>query len=118
MGVSNKNYQQKYFLNMVEKNNRHNKGPWISQTKKSLVIKLLNFNGRSIAFQIAVPDLDNLPNLMTNFNQLVLREFIIEKIFVCFDVPLSKINSIQAQQIDVENYLTAKKINSPYQNFN
>ena len=68
---------------MVEKNNRYNKGPWISQTKKSLVIKLLNFNGRSIAFQIAVPDLYNLPNLMTNFNQLVLREFVIEKIFVC-----------------------------------
>ena len=56
---------------------------------------------------------------MTNFNQLVLREFVIEKIFVCIDLPLSKINSIQAQQIDVENYLTATKISSPYQqNFN
>lgn len=45
-----KSYSQKYFLNMVEKNNRHGYGPWLSQTKNSLVVKLLNFNGRSIAF--------------------------------------------------------------------
>ena len=41
---------QKYFLNQIEKNNNVGKGPWVTQTKQSLLVKLLNFNGKSIAF--------------------------------------------------------------------
>ena len=35
--------------------------------------------------------MDNLPNLenmMTNFNQIVIQEAIINKLFFCFDLPL------------------------------
>lgn len=59
--------------------------------------------------QIGVPNLNNLPNLLTNFNQLVLQEFEIQKVFFCFDMPLTKINKVQAQSInDLDNYLMAK----------
>ena len=76
-----------------------------------MLIKLLNFQGRSIGFQIAMPQLDNLPNQMSNFNQLVLQELEIEKIFICFDMPLSRINKPQASSIDdLDNYLIAKSI--------
>ena len=60
-----------------------------------------------------MPELDNLPDLMSNFNQIVLQEFVIEKLFICFDMPLSILNKHQAQQInDLENYLMAKSIQS------
>lgn len=77
------------------------------------MVKLIHFQGKSVAFQIGVDRLGNLPNLMTNFNQLVLQEFVIQKIFICFDMPLSTINKVQAQSInDLDNYLMAKSIKS------
>lgn len=46
---------------------------------------------------------------MSNFNQLVLQEFEIEKILICLDLPLSRINKIQAQNInDLDDYLIAR----------
>ena len=60
-----------------------------------------------------MPELDKLPDLMSNFNQIVLQEFVIEKLYICFDMPLSVLNKHQAQQInDLENYLMAKSIQS------
>lgn len=55
-------------------------------------MKIVNFGGRSLAVQIGMPSLNNLPNLMSNFNQLVLQEFEIQKFFMCFDLPLSRMN--------------------------
>ena len=64
--------------------------------------------------QIKVTDLCDLPGLMTNFNQLVLREFEIQKIFMCFDLPLSTLNWPQAESInDLDNYLLAKSLATP-----
>jgi hypothetical protein len=38
-----------------------------------------------------------------------MQEFKILKMFVCFDLPLSSLNRIQAEQIsDLDNYLVAK----------
>jgi hypothetical protein len=31
---------------------------------------------------------------MSNFNQIVLQDFIIDKFFICFDMPLSNINKL------------------------
>jgi hypothetical protein len=43
---------------------------------------------------------------------LVLQEFEIQKVFFCFDLPLAKINKVQAQAInDLDNYLMAKSYN-------
>jgi len=81
-------------MNQVQKMNANNRGPWVTQTKQTLIIKLVNYQGKSIGLQIAVPQLCNLPNLMTNFNQLVLQEFEIQKLFVCFDMPLSILNKV------------------------
>ena len=109
--LNNPEKSLKFFLNQIEHNNKHGRGPWVTQTKQSLLVKLLNFNGKSIAFQLRIPQLHNLRNQMSNFNQLVLQEFEIEKIFICIDLPLSRINKIQAQNInDLDDYLIAKQI--------
>ena len=82
--------------------------------KDTIIIKLLNFSNRSLAMQIRVPDLCDLPGLMTNFNQLVLREFEILKMYMCFDLPLTTLNRIQAESIsDLDNYLLAKSLATP-----
>ena len=57
----------KFFLNQIDKLNKSARGPWITLHKNTLLIKLLNFGGKSIAMQIAIPKLNDLPNLMTNF---------------------------------------------------
>lgn len=60
-----------------------------------------------------MPKLCELPNLMTNFNQLVLQDFEIQKLYVCFDLPLSSLNRVQAESInDLDNYLMAKSLHS------
>ena len=51
---------QKYFLNSISKNNLVGIGPWVTKTKRSLLIKILNYNGKSVALQISIPDLNNL----------------------------------------------------------
>ena len=84
----------KFYLNQLEKLNKQNKGPWVTLDKDTILIKLLNFSNRSLAMQIRVPDLCELPSLMTNFNQLVLREFEIQKLYICFDLPLTTLNRI------------------------
>jgi hypothetical protein len=86
----------KFYLNNITKLNKNNQGPWITQTKKSILVKLCNYQDKSIAIQISMPELDNLPDLMSNFNQIVLQEFVIEKLFICFDMPLSALNKHQA----------------------
>lgn len=86
----------KFYLNNITKLNKNNQGPWITQTKKSIIVKLCNYQDKSIAIQISMPELDNLPDLMSNFNQIVLQEFVIEKLFICFDMPLSILNKHQA----------------------
>jgi len=52
----------------VEKLNKSRLGPWITKSKKTIVVKLLNLMGKSVAIEIAIPKLYDLPNLMTNFN--------------------------------------------------
>jgi len=103
---------QKFYLNKIEALNKEkNKGPWITSMKKQLIFKIIEFRGKSVAIQIKVPDLNNLPNLMTNFNQLVLQEFEMTKIFICFDLPMSQINRVQAQTInDLDQYLMTKSL--------
>ena len=55
--------------------------------------------------------MEKLPDLMSNFNQIVLQEFVIEKFFICFDMPLSILNKYQAQSInDLERYLKAESL--------
>ena len=41
--------QQKYFLNSVAKNNGLGFGPWVTKTKRSLLVKIMNFAGKSMA---------------------------------------------------------------------
>jgi len=107
---------QKFYLNQVERLNKQGLGPWVTRTKTTLLIKLLNFQNKSVGMQIEVPKLCELPNLMTNFNQLVMQEFKITKIFVCFDLPLSSLNRLQAESIhDLDNYLMAKSLQSSLQ---
>ena len=93
--------------------NKMGKGPWVSTTKRTLLVKLQNFNDKSVAIQIRVPDLKNRPNMMTNFNQLVIQEFEFLKLYVCFDLPLSTLNRSQAENInDLENFLVARSLYS------
>lgn len=71
----------------------------------------MNFNNRSVALQIEVPNLKELPSIMNNFNQLVMAEYKILKMFICFDMPLSILNRIQVESIsDLDNYLMAKSM--------
>lgn len=103
--------QMKFYLNQIAKLNKQNQGPFVTLKKQTLVVKLMNFNNRSVALQIEVPHLCDLPSIMNNFNQLVMQEFKILKFFICFDMPLSCLNRIQAESIsDLDNYLMAKSI--------
>lgn len=58
-----------------------------------------------------MPDLKDIRHSMTGFNQLVFKNFKIQKFFVSLDLPLSRINNVQAQNIaDLDRYLVAKAI--------
>lgn len=110
-GKSDPEKEMKYYLNQIGKLNKQNQGPFVTLKKQTLVVKLLNFNSRSVALQIEVPHLCDLPSIMNNFNQLVMQEFKILKFYICFDLPLSCLNRIQAETIgDLDNYLMAKSI--------
>ena len=45
---------------------------------------------KSIAFEVDYANLPNVENFLTNFNRLVLQNGIVNKIQVCFDLPVSK----------------------------
>lgn len=46
---------QKFYMNQVKRQNAHKLGPWLTQTKQTLMVKLVNYQGKSIGLQIAVP---------------------------------------------------------------
>jgi len=106
----------KFYLNQLEKLNKQSLGPFVTTLKDTLVIKLVNFSGKSVAMQLRVPNLCELPGLMTNFNQLVMQEFEILKLYVCFDMPLTSLNRVQAESInDLDNYLMATSLQGSIQ---
>lgn len=41
---------EKFFLNQIDRLNNNQKGPWITKTKKSIIVKLIHFQGKSVAF--------------------------------------------------------------------
>lgn len=49
---------------------------------------MMNIN-KSIGIEINFDNLDNIENFLTNFNQIVIQQGLINKFFFCFDLPLS-----------------------------
>lgn len=43
---------------------------------------------KSIGFELRMDSLSNLEMMMTNFNQIVLQNGVLNKYFVCFDLPV------------------------------
>lgn len=101
----------KFYLNQIERLNKQGQGPFVNQTKRTLLVKLVNFQGKSVALLVEVPRLCELPSIMNNFNQLVMQEFKILKMYVCFDLPLSTLNRVQAEQIsDLDDFLRVESL--------
>lgn len=46
-----------------------------------------------MGFQIAMDTLPNIDSMMTNFNQIVLRNGVINKYFFCFDLPIAQMQA-------------------------
>lgn len=74
-------------------------------------MKLVNYQGKSVGLLVEVPRLCELPSIMNNFNQLVMQGFKILKMYVCFDLPLSTLNRVQAEQIsDLDDFLRVESL--------
>jgi len=39
----------KFYLNQIDKLNKQNLGPFVTKSKNTIIIKLVNYNGRSVA---------------------------------------------------------------------
>lgn len=44
---------------------------------------------RSVGVEVTYHNLPNIEGFLTNFNQLVLQSGVINKLYFCFDLPLS-----------------------------
>jgi hypothetical protein len=63
-------------------------GPYLRRPDK-IHAKMMNIN-KSICFEVEYANLPSIENFLTNFNRLVLQDGIVNKIFFCFDLPISK----------------------------
>jgi hypothetical protein len=63
-----------------------------------------------MGFQIDVDTLPNIDTMMTNFNQIVIRNGTINKYFFCFDLPVAQL-SVDAKPL-VNNCLVTRPVKS------
>ena len=50
-------------------------------------VKVVNMN-RSVGFQVQMDGLTHIEGMLTNFNKIVSQDALINKISVCFDLPV------------------------------
>lgn len=50
--------------------------------------KMINMQ-RSVGIEVSYQNLPHIEGFLTNFNQLVLQSGVINKLYFCFDLPLS-----------------------------
>jgi hypothetical protein len=51
-------------------------------------VKVVNMN-RSVGFQVQMDGLTHIEGMLTNFNKIVSQDALINKISVCFDLPVT-----------------------------
>ena len=77
---------QKEILNMIRQRNKKQKGPYLRRPD-NMHIKICNVT-KSIGVDMSMVNLAGIDNMMTNFNQIVIQEGIINKYYFCFDLPV------------------------------
>ncbi len=65
-------YNQKYILTQIKTRNKKGRGPYLRRPD-SLLAKMLQ-KKRSMAVKIVLDTLPGIETVMTNFNQIVIRE--------------------------------------------
>lgn len=70
----------------IRKNNKKGEGPWLTRAD-TIHTKAVNMY-KSIGFEVQMPGLAQIELMLTNFNQIVLQNGVINKYFVCFDLPV------------------------------
>ena len=76
-------------------------------------IKICNVT-KLIGVDMAMVNLAGIDNMMTNFNQIVIQEGIINKYYFCFDLPVHQLSTMQPA---ISNNLVVKTgKNVSYQN--
>ncbi|CDW78619.1 UNKNOWN [Stylonychia lemnae] len=78
----------RYNMNIMNQMNQQGVGPFLLRTN-NLHCKMLNIP-KSVGVQFSFDNLPYIEQFLSNFNQLVLQNGIINKIIICFDLPLSK----------------------------
>eukprot|EP00347_Sterkiella_histriomuscorum_P023513 403334361 len=86
----------RFNLNMLRQLNEQGYGPFLERPS-TLNCKMLNIP-KSVAIEFQYSKLPSIENFLTNFNQLVMQNGIINKIRVCFDLPMSKMLKDEAYQ--------------------
>ena len=81
-----KHRTQKEVLNCIRTRNKKQKGPFLRRPD-SMHIKVVNVY-KSMGFDMQMVNLAGIDNMMTNFNQIVIQEGIINKYYFSFDLPV------------------------------
>lgn len=83
--------------------NKKNKGPWLRRPDE-IHIPIVNVT-KSVGFKMLMTNLASIDNMLTNFNQIVMQEGVIQKYFFSFDLPVHQLSS---RQPPVSNNLVVK----------
>lgn len=73
-------------MQKIRKKNRADKGPWLTRAD-TIHAKAVNMY-KSVGFEVKMESLANIEMMLTNFNQIVLQNAVVNKYFVCFDLPV------------------------------
>lgn len=71
--------------------NKKGKGPWLRRPD-SLHAKMSNLK-RSAGVKFSMDTLPGIETVLSNFNQIVIRQVKISKYLFCFDLPVEQISS-------------------------
>ena len=89
--VSSHKRSQRSVIAQLRNMNRKKKGPFLPRPDY-IHIPLVNVT-KSLGFKMQMPTLANIDNMLTNFNQIVMQEGVIQSLFFSFDLPVHQIST-------------------------
>ena len=73
-------------MGLLRSRNKKNKGPYLRRSDQ-IHIPIVNV-AKSLGFKMMMSNLASIDNMLTNFNQIVMQEGIIQSFFFSFDLPV------------------------------
>ena len=90
-------------MGTLRSQNKKNRGPFLRRSDQ-IHIPIVNVT-KSLGFKMRMETIATIDNILTNFNQIVMQEGVIQSFFLSFDLP---VHQLSTQTPAVSNNLVVK----------